>query len=202
MREHIYKPNKLLLRDIKEYGWGTFNKEVLLYGEESYCYTLEDPIINLYNAYYNSAKGGKHPGGSVGEKHPFAHLTEDNIYNIRYKYKVKNITQKCLAVEFNTTNKNISKIIRGERWGHVHSDLISINNNKNKVSNRSKLSEQDVLDIRIEYSLGGITIKEIAEIYNIARQNISKILDGISWNTYKGPIRGIDYPARRNNNGG
>jgi len=30
---------------------------------------------------------------------------------------------------------------------------------------------------------------------------ISKILDGDSWNQYPGPIRGVDYPARRNSGG-
>jgi len=201
MREHTYKTNKLLSEDIDKYTWDKFSKEILIYGNESYCYSLEDTFIKQYNAKYNIARGGWHSGAQIGEEHPFAIFSEEDIYNIRYKYNQGGITQEQLAKHYNTTNKYISSIIRGKRWKHIHTELISLENNTNKKANRSKLSEKDVIDIRTEYSLGGITIAEISEIYNVARQNISKILDGDSWNQYPGPIRGVDYPARRNSGG-
>lgn len=198
IREHSYKTNKKLAEAISQYTWDNFSKNILIYGSETYCYELEDTFITQYKASYNIAKGGWHSGAQIGEEHPFAKLTEKDIYFIRYNYFHNIKTQKQLAVIFNTTNKNISKIIRGDRWSHIHTELITKENNKrNKAANKAKLLEKDVIDIRTEYSLGGISINEIAEIYGIARQNISKILDGKSWNNYAGPIRGIDYPHRR-----
>jgi len=198
MREHAYKPNKLLGIDIIMYGWGSFSKEILMEASEETCYSLEDSYIQKYNAKYNTAKGGWHSGAKVGEDHPMHVLKEGDILNIRKLYTEGKHTQQKLAELFNTTNKHISAIVTGTRWKHIHAEYISTDNNsRNTVANRSKLSEQDVIDIRTEYSLGGISIDSISEIYEVARQNISKVLDGVSWANVAGPIRGINYKARR-----
>ncbi len=199
MREHAYKPNKLLGIDIIMYGWDSFSKEILVEAPEEVCYSLEESYIQKFNAKYNTAKGGWHSGAKVGEDHPMHVLKENDILNIRKLYLEGTHTQQKLAELFNTTNKHVSAIVTGTRWKHVHPEYISTDNNsRNTVANRSKLSEQDVVDIRVEYSLGGITIKDIAEIYSVARQNISKLLDGDSWGSMPGPIRGVDYKSRRN----
>lgn len=52
----------------------------------------------------------------------------------------------------------------------------------------AKFSLQDVKDIRTLYSLGGITQKDIGEIYNCSNKVISKITSGSRWSIAEGPI--------------
>ena len=96
---------------------------------------------------------------------------------------------------FNTGKKNISKILRGERWPEVGGPL-SINDTKNAVANRRKITDEQVVELRI---LGSkkVKVKELAAKFKVDRHSISKILDGISYPKLVGPIRYVDYPGRK-----
>ncbi|GAF87127.1 unnamed protein product, partial [marine sediment metagenome] len=64
-----------------------------------------------------SQKGTKHPN-TAGEKHPLAKLNNENIKEIRQRYS-NGEKQKDIARDFNISQKQVSKIIRKERWKHV-----------------------------------------------------------------------------------
>lgn len=52
----------------------------------------------------------------------------------------------------------------------------------------ASVSEQDVLDIRTIYAEGGITQKQIGEIYGLSNKVISKITSGNRWRHVEAPI--------------
>jgi len=55
---------------------------------------------------------------TLGEKSPAAKLTERQVREIRIRAKAGEI-QKRLSEEYGVNPMQISRIIRGERWGHV-----------------------------------------------------------------------------------
>lgn len=54
-----------------------------------------------------------------GEENPSAKLTEEDVVNIRLKYKPRKYTAKMLAVEFNVSVPLIEKILSRKVWKHV-----------------------------------------------------------------------------------
>ncbi len=57
-----------------------------------------------------------------GECNPAAKLTDDAVRAIRARYRAGGVTQKALADEYGVRFQAISKVVRGDRWKHVHSD--------------------------------------------------------------------------------
>lgn len=53
---------------------------------------------------------------------------------------------------------------------------------KGESHGRAKLTNADVWNIRYIYSLGGSTMKDLAEQYKVARSSISRILSNKGWN--------------------
>lgn len=51
----------------------------------------------------------------------------------------------------------------------------------------AKFTEHDIINIRNIYALGGITQKEIGEIYGVGNKVISKITSGSRWKEVQGP---------------
>lgn len=54
-----------------------------------------------------------------GEKNGFSKFTEEQIKNIRLEYSAGNVLQRRLAKKYNTSQTNISAIVRKEHWKHV-----------------------------------------------------------------------------------
>lgn len=64
---------------------------------------------------------GRHPGsprGRVGENHPNAKLSEDDVRTIR-RLASAGVTQQALANRFGVTQTNISWVVRRKSWGHI-----------------------------------------------------------------------------------
>lgn len=56
----------------------------------------------------------------------------------------------------------------------------------------SKLSGEQVVEIRDRYQLPGVTIKQLALDYGVSRNTVSSILDGLTWRDVaggQGPVR-------------
>lgn len=56
-----YSDNQHLKAAIKKYGWDNLIKQILLIGEEKYCYDLETKIRPTKQIGWNIAEGGKKP---------------------------------------------------------------------------------------------------------------------------------------------
>jgi hypothetical protein len=61
LRHSRYSDNQHLKAAIKKYGWDNLVKEVILIGEESYCYDLEVKIRPNKQIGWNIAEGGAKP---------------------------------------------------------------------------------------------------------------------------------------------
>jgi hypothetical protein len=55
-----------------------------------------------------------------GVKTCTAKLTPDKVRNIRFMYATGGYTQKELARLFNVTPQQVGRIVRRERWKHIH----------------------------------------------------------------------------------
>ena len=60
-RHSRYSDNQHLKAAIKKYGWDNLIKEVVLIGEETYCYDLETKIRPTKQIGWNIAEGGMKP---------------------------------------------------------------------------------------------------------------------------------------------
>lgn len=58
---------------------------------------------------------GRH-GGPLGEKHPRAKLTCEDIATIRKLYAEERVSQKQIAAKFGVDPSSISRIVRGKQW--------------------------------------------------------------------------------------
>jgi hypothetical protein len=54
-----------------------------------------------------------------GERHPAARLTPDQVLAIRERYRMGDITQLQLAVQFGVSRGHVADICRGRAWAHV-----------------------------------------------------------------------------------
>ena len=60
-RHSKYSDNQHLKAAIKKYGWDNLIKQIVLIGEEKYCYDLETKIRPTKQIGWNIAEGGKKP---------------------------------------------------------------------------------------------------------------------------------------------
>lgn len=75
--------------------------------------TQEDNIQDM------KAKKRCKSGSQPGEKSSSAKITNEDVIEIREKYKQGNISQKELAKEFNLHQKTISNITLKQTWKHL-----------------------------------------------------------------------------------
>ena len=199
--EHLKNSSNKFLRDsISRFGYGTFS--VLCIGSAEYIYSLEKSIIaharidkvNIANI----SSGGEFSGGMPGEAHWNSQLTDDDIISIRELATTNTVTHRRLAEMYNTGYKNISKIVRGERWTNVGGPITMERQSVSKVANRRKLTDEDVVYIRETCSfiftrMGKFNIPEFATLYGVSRNSFRGMLNGTYYKALPGPLLGKDY---------
>lgn len=140
-----------------------------------------------------------------GEGHWNSRFTADDVRTIRLIYSAGGITQKALGEMYGCSNKVISKITTGTRWKSIDGER-SKNLSSNKVANRRKLTDEQVVELRwkvFNLAKNGtkVNLTEIANETGISRSSVSLILKGTSYSNLPGPIAGKEYiiPWRTNN---
>lgn len=133
----------------------------------------------------------------VGTDHWNARFNDQDIINIRKIYATGGITQKKLGEIYSCSNKVISKITRGDRWKHIDAPITK-NLLINKVANRRKLTDKQVIELRSmakeEYEITGtLDIPTIADLAKVSRGNMRMLLKGEVYPNLGGPILKIDY---------
>lgn len=202
-REHQNNSsNKYLKNAINIYGLDKFLFEIIATCTRGTVDVIEKDLISKLrdsgNLVYNIANGGLIGNGSPGEEHWNHELTEQDILNIRHTYASNLCTQRTLGILYNIGYKQVSKIIRGDRWASIGGPITLVKQDISKVANRRKLSDKQVEEVRNEtleeyrYS-SKVDIPLIAELYGISRQSMRLLLKGISYSSIGGPILGIDY---------
>lgn len=173
----------------------------LCIGDYKYIAELEKRTIQLYRQLnypiVNVLNGGEAPSGINGIDHWNSYLTEDQIILIRNLYAENKYTGRDLAKLFGTGYKNISKIVRGERWKTVGGPISLERKEVSKVANRAKILPEAVPLIREEaldrFILGELSIPKFAEELGIARGNLRLLLLGKTWSKLDGPLLKQDY---------
>ena len=97
-------------------------------------------------------------------------LSEKDIIEIRRKCTIDRISQIQLAEQFGISNRTISQIVAGDRWA-----WIEYLPSGGKYKPRTKLSDDDVLEIRRRYADDNITNKKLSDIYCVNQSTISRI---------------------------
>lgn len=126
-----------------------------------------------------------------GENNCGAKLTEKDVIEIRERYKTMEWTQKQLADEFKVNATTIRHILNNRTWTHlgeyVYPGKTTIGY-KNKAPIKfgsshklSKLTEQQVIEMREKHSTGNYTYALLAVEYKIHASTIRDIILRETW---------------------
>ena len=158
--------DKPLYKAIAKYGIENFSFEILEECPIEKLSEREEYYISLYNSLchqngYNIRSGG---ATNVGEDHPKHKLTKEDIIDIRTRY---NNHERCKEVEKIYSDRighsGFSKIWKGETWPEIMPEVYTEENKKFHLHNtgqkgsengRSKLTEEDVIAIRMRKNNG------------------------------------------------
>lgn len=107
-----------------------------------------------------------------------AKLTENEVREIKSLIKEGKIFYKEISEMFGVDATTISDIKKGKTWVDVGEDLSNIECSKIK---NSKLTEDDVKEIKLLLKEGNLKQKEIASKFNVKEAAISEIKQNKSW---------------------
>lgn len=178
---------------------------------EELAYEYERVLIKLFNLQdkkygYNIIEGGS--GGCkgykvsdhlksyfkekyVGSNSVKAKFSDDEIINILSEYSSGNFTTYDLAEKYQCGKSTMIRIINGTSYANVQYDRsefidIGIKNKQKEMPSgsdvkTSKLSEQDVIQIREYYGTGRHSYQELADMFGVTKTNIYNIIKYRTW---------------------
>lgn len=161
--------SKLLYKAFQKYGLENFSFDIIEQCEVSQLGEKEEFYIAYYNSYkngYNMTAGGE---TNQGESHPKHKLTKEDIIDIRTRYG--NLERKNDVYQLykdRIGESGFHKIWNNETWKNIKQEVYTSENkkfhknntaNKGSKNGRSKLTEQDVKNIRIRRKNGEILSK-------------------------------------------
>lgn len=112
-------------------------------------------------------------------------LTEDMVREMRELYATGDVTYSDLSERFDVAMATVSRVITGEGWDHVDGaidfDWRERSARKGSDNGVSKLTEDDVREIRDTYEREDITMAELGDRYDISSTNVSDIVNRNRW---------------------
>lgn len=187
--------NKSLYRAIRKYGKENFNSTILEECLQEELFEKEIYYINKYNSYYNGYNetlGGEGVITNSGEKHSRHKLTEKEVIDIRKRYNNKERNSEVYEIYKDKIGRSgFQKIWNGYTWKNVMFEVYTKENkefhrqntgSKGSANHKSKVNEQDVLDIRQRRNLGEDK-NEVFEDYKIyiKRPGFNQIWNNTTW---------------------
>jgi hypothetical protein len=155
-----------------EFGLKNFKFEVVEECLEKDLNERECYWISYYKTYpnqYNMTPGGQY---NAGECHPSHKLTEQDVIDIRTRYNNKERKQDVyLDYSSRIGESGFHKIWTGTSWKNVMPEVYTDENkefhlhntsNKGSKNGRSKLTEEEVRNIRIRKKNG----EKLSDVYN------------------------------------
>ncbi|NIK67922.1 hypothetical protein [Paenibacillus sp. BK720] len=138
-----------------------------------------------------------------GEKHSRAKLTEAQVIEIRRMYYGGQKTGAQLLKDYGISRSALGYLLTGQSWGHIREGLEEYDAEaaqyttpeeikawKQERKTRhivrataagTKLTADQVLEIRKEYALGGVMMKELAERYGVNAVTIGDAINRRTW---------------------
>lgn len=173
---------------ISKYGEDNFNFEIIewtpLYEEREKFFTRE--LNALVPNGYNLIEGGHSPI-LFGEDNSRNTISREAVLNIIKALKENALTDREIAIKYNTTDKIVADINHG--YTHrVETETYPIRVKRG----RQILSEEEVKEIKNLLINSSFSFTEIAKKYNTTKTNISQINNGRSFDRF-----GWDYPLRK-----
>lgn len=197
-QEHKNYQSNAQLRDlIQQHGTKYFQFQIITEGSRQDMEELEALAISEAKTLkrvvcLNVLVGSVNTGASsqIGQGHWNAKLSEKDIEEIRYFYSLGGITQKEIGEIYGVSNKVISKITSGARWTEA-AGPISNNLATNKVANRRKLTDVEVISLREEaldmlLNNEKLSTQPFVERYGVDKNQIRNILIGKSYKNLPG----------------
>ena len=117
-------------------------------------------------------------------------FTDDEVISIRNRYR-NGEEIHALAQKFRVTDKSMRSLVSGRTFGDV-SNAAPLR--ERRVINGGKLSEADVMDIRL-HAHAGVLLDKLAKRYGVTRSHISRIVAGKAWPRVGGPVVPTNGPA-------
>ena len=191
INEHrLNSSNADLKADISKLGWNTFNSQILCVGYRLYILALENSYLTKYlhkDKMYNKNTGGSCNGGTFGENHGRAKLSDLEVIEILKEYNKGMHSYSSLGRLYNVTESTIGKIIRGELWSHLSTftkEYIHVGVETPRKNNaRDSIDMEVATNIRQLYATGKYTYKDIAKLLNntISHTAVGKIVRNERW---------------------
>lgn len=137
----------------------------------------KDAIISIKRG-HNWSHIGENVSQIKYSKVKCSKLNEDEVVEIKILLKDGKLTQKEIGNKFNVDNVTICNINTGKTWGQIGDDMSNFDSGK--IGN-SRLTKDDVIEIKLLLKEGNLTHKEISEMFGVARAYISHIKSGKAW---------------------
>lgn len=175
-------------------------------GSSSPCQEVRDKISETLKktSFFVGKKGSLHPnfGTKLSEErklHQSKIFSGDNGAGKKISSEIavkiykeylenENIFATDLAKKYNLGKNTICNILNKKSWKEALKDLptidLTIRTNGEKWK-KSKLTENEVINIFKEYTIGNVSMQFIADKYNVTNSVISNIINGKSWKHLK-----------------
>jgi hypothetical protein len=117
-----------------------------------------------------------------GETHPTAKLTLADVLEIRRAYAAREMDTYELAEKYGVRNPAISRIVRGDRWGHAPGPLQTVHHpmRQGERGSQAKLTLEAVRQIRQQHEQG-LSYKRIGKLHGVSFSTVADIIKGRTW---------------------
>lgn len=117
-----------------------------------------------------------------GEESGRSKLILENVLEIRRLYNSGDYNQMQLANKFKIDGGYVSNIIKGKAWAHITEGVSAESHQKRgSQSVNSKLTEENVVDIKKMFFDRKISVKKICNLFNVHETTIRYVINGKSW---------------------
>lgn len=114
-----------------------------------------------------------------GSDNGMSRLSEEDVRSI-HDGDSKGISHNKIAQYHGVSRHHVSQIIRGKRWVHLGLGSDASHDFRGENNGRAKLTEKNVLQIRIMYK-NGYSRKTLMKEFGIGSSNLCNILSGKAW---------------------
>jgi hypothetical protein len=135
---------------------------------------------NLRHAYKIGLRGPRNSGGMVGEDHPRAKLTADDVINIRHEYRLGDCTQKDLAERYGVAVGTISSILARRSWKRLSAKDAYTSKGTTKSVGPDVVIESREISRDIERAINAVlSASERCSKSSISRAAVQCLLDAV-----------------------